>query len=128
MIGDIYKCEKCGIVVSVIEDCTKEKCGVVCCDSMMKKLEEHTSALEGKEKHVPVIEISGNSVKVKVGSVPHPMEKEHWINMVRLVQGGDIVAEKMLNPGDKPEAEFCLDNTDNLKAKAYCNVHGYWTN
>jgi len=32
-----------------------------------------------------------------------------------------------LLPGEKPEAEFCVTDT-NVKVRAYCNVHGLWTN
>ena len=33
----------------------------------------------GQEKHVPVIEKIEDSFLVKVGSVPHPMEENHYI-------------------------------------------------
>jgi superoxide reductase len=32
---------------------------------------------------------------------------------------------KFLSPGDAPEAEFEISATD-IKARAYCNVHGLW--
>ena len=32
-----------------------------------------------------------------------------------------------LLPGEKPEAEFGVTDTD-VKVRAYCNVHGLWTN
>jgi len=33
----------------------------------------------GKEKHVPVIEKTKSGIKVKVGSIPHPMEEKHYM-------------------------------------------------
>ena len=119
----IYKCEICGNVVSVIEAHEGE---LVCCGQPMKLLEEKTAEQEGKEKHVPVIEVDENKVTVKVGSVPHPMEKEHYIELIQIISDGNIVIGKRLEPGDEPKAEFCLEDTENLKARALCNVHGLW--
>ncbi len=119
----IYKCEICGNVVSVIEAHEGE---LVCCGQPMKLLEEKTAEQEGKEKHVPIIEIDGNKVIVKVGSVPHPMEKEHYIEFIQIIKDGNIVIGKRLKPGDEPKAEFCLEDTKNLKARELCNVHGLW--
>ena len=37
-----------------------------------------------QEKHVPVVSVDGNSVKVDVGSVAHPMTEEHLDGVVEL--------------------------------------------
>jgi superoxide reductase len=121
--NSIYKCNVCGNVVSVLE---AHAGTLVCCSQDMQLLVEKTAKDEGKEKHVPIIEIKGSTVKVKVGSIPHPMEEKHYIGLIQLVQNGNIVIEKRLKPGDLPEAEFCIKNTKNLKARAWCNVHGLW--
>lgn len=130
----IYKCEICGNVVSVIEAHEGE---LVCCGQPMKLLEEKTEG-EGaetdvsetktvKEKHVPVIEKKESGVRVKVGSVPHPMEEKHFISLIQLIKGDGVVIGRRLKPGDKPEAEFCcLAEIEGLKARVYCNVHGLW--
>lgn len=118
----IYKCEICGNVVSVIEAHDGE---LVCCGKPMTLLEEKTEE-EGKEKHVPVIEKTDAGVRVKVGSVPHPMEDNHFIELIQLVKDGNIVIGKRLKPGDEPVAEFCLADTEGLEARALCNVHGLW--
>jgi superoxide reductase len=81
---------------------------------------------EGNEKHVPVMEIEGSKVKVKVGSVPHPMENEHFIVFVRLIKDGKTIVGKRLYPGQKPEVEFCVEDPSGLTALEYCNVHGLW--
>lgn len=120
----IYKCNTCGNVVSVIEAYP----GVlVCCGKDMNLLQEKTSAEEGKEKHVPIIETFEKGVRVKVGSVPHPMEKEHYIELIQLTDENGIVIGKRLKPGDKPEVEFCcVTFKEGLKARALCNIHGLW--
>ena len=119
-----YKCSICGNIVSVIEAHEGE---LVCCGQPMNLLEEKTSAQEGKEKHVPVIEQTEAGIKIKVGSIPHPMEAEHYIELIQLIDDNGIVMEKRLKPGDKPEAEFCcLAKTEGLKARELCNVHGLW--
>jgi len=122
-LNEIYKCNVCGNVVEVIE------IGggiLVCCGENMELFKEQTEELPGNEKHVPVMEIDGNKVKVKVGSVEHPMEPGHYIELIEILKDNKIIASAQLNPGEKPEAEFCLESADNLKARALCNVHGLW--
>ncbi|MBW2980664.1 desulfoferrodoxin [Candidatus Woesearchaeota archaeon] len=122
-LNKIYKCNVCGNIVSVI---VAGKGALVCCGQEMELLEEKTAAEEGKEKHVPVVEISGNNVTVKVGSVPHPMEEGHYIALVQILKGDKVVAGKRLYPGDKPEVSVCLDSTEGIRARELCNVHGLW--
>ncbi|MGF7118999.1 desulfoferrodoxin [Methanobacterium oryzae] len=37
--GERYKCEECGMVVVVEEECGCEDCAIVCCERPMKKEE-----------------------------------------------------------------------------------------
>jgi superoxide reductase len=122
-LNQIYKCEVCGNIVSVI---AKGAGTLVCCGKDMVLLEEKTAAEEGKEKHVPVVEINGNNVTVKVGSVPHPMEENHYIALIQLVRDGQVIGGRRMYPGEKPEATFCLENTQGITARELCNVHGLW--
>ena len=119
----IYNCEICGNVVSVLEGKDGE---LVCCGQPMTFLEEKTAEAEGKEKHVPIIETIDGGVRVKVGSIPHPMEENHYIELIQLMDKDNIVIGKRLKPGDTPIAEFCLANVKGLKARALCNIHGLW--
>ena len=119
----IYKCNVCGNVVSVIEAHDGE---LVCCGQQMVLLEAKTKEQEGEEKHVPVVEIEGNNVKVKVGSVPHPMEEDHYIELIQIIKDGKVLEGKRLKPGDEPVASFCLDNTEGITAREVCNKHGLW--
>lgn len=123
--NSFYKCQICGNLVEVIE---AHAGTLVCCGQEMNKMEEKTINQEGKEKHVPIVEISEEKVKVKIGSIPHPMEDKHYIELVQLLQDGKVIAEKRLFPGQKPEVEFCIENTQGIKAREICNVHGLWTN
>lgn len=122
---ELYKCSICGNVVSVVE------CGggvLVCCGKDMDLLETKTAKEEGKEKHVPVVEIKDGKVKVTVGSIPHPMEEKHYIELIQVIKGDNVIAEKHLFPGEKPEAEFCLADTKGITVRELCNIHGLWKN
>ena len=123
----IYKCSVCGNVISVLEAHAGQ---LVCCGKPMELLKEKTAKEEGREKHVPVIEKIKDGVKVKVGSIPHPMEEKHFISLIQLIdKKGGVIIGKRLKPGDKPEAEFCcLAPTEGFRARIYCNIHGLWTN
>ncbi len=116
----VYKCELCGNIVDVLHGGGGE---LVCCGQPMTLFVENTVDA-AKEKHVPVIEKTANGFKVKVGSVPHPMEQKHYIEWVELIVG-DQVYRQFLNPGQPPEAEFCV-KADQVVAREYCNLHGLW--
>ena len=76
------------------------------------------------EKHVPVISVNGDEVKVEVGSVEHPSLPAHYIEFIVLVTEGGMQM-KWLKPGMKPEAVFKV--TDRVVAAyEYCNLHGLW--
>jgi superoxide reductase len=83
-----------------------------------------------KEKHVPVIEHRPDGILVRVGSVAHPMEADHYIEWIELQLGapeGVVGAtyRAQLRPGDKPEAFFRIVATD-VRARELCNKHGLW--
>ena len=117
----VYKCEVCGNIVTVLHEGRGQ---LVCCGQPMTLLTEKGEAEEGREKHVPVIEMADGKVTVKVGSVPHPMEEGHYIEWIE-VRAGEAVCRKFLRPGDAPEAGFALE-AEGLEARAYCNLHGLW--
>lgn len=119
-LRQIYKCNICGNIIEVIHTGVGQ---LVCCGQPMELLKEKTVDI-GLEKHVPVIEKVGNKVKVKVGSVPHPMEEKHYIEWIEIVANGKT-CRKFLKPGEKPEAEF-ETTAERIEAREYCNVHGLW--
>ncbi len=117
---EVYKCELCGNIVSVLHGAGGD---LVCCGQPMEKMTENTVDA-AKEKHVPVIEKGDGVVTVKVGDVPHPMEEKHYIEWIELIADGKSYYQ-FLNPGDTPEASFCIDATE-VSAREYCNLHGLW--
>jgi len=115
----IYKCNICGNIVEVLHAGVGQ---LVCCGQPMELLKEKTEDV-GKEKHVPVIEKTKSGIKVKVGSIPHPMEEKHYIEWIEII--ADDICKKFLKPGDKPEAEFEI-KAKKVEAREYCNLHGLW--
>lgn len=116
----VYKCEACGNIVEVLHGGEGE---LVCCGKPMVLVTENTVDA-AKEKHVPVIEKVEGGYKVKVGSVPHPMEEKHYIEWVELIADGKAYRQ-FLKPGQTPEAIFKIDAV-NVSAREYCNLHGLW--
>ena len=116
----IYKCGVCGNMVEVVHASVGE---LVCCNQPMNLLTENTTDA-ATEKHVPVIEKTANGVKIKVGSVAHPMEEKHYIEWIQVMVDGKN-CRKFLKPGDVPEAEFEITGKD-ISAREYCNLHGLW--
>ncbi|WP_321504876.1 desulfoferrodoxin [uncultured Methanoregula sp.] len=121
----LYSCSTCGKKVLIVED---GKGTLVCCGNPMTRLDEK-SVEAGREKHLPVIEKTPRGIRVKVGAVSHPMEKEHFIRWIEVI-GDTFLHTAMLAPGEKPEKEFCLEGSDPIshvkKVRIYCNVHGVW--
>ncbi len=99
-----------------LKGCLKEGFGIM----------DSTASEGAGEKHLPVVERDGDKITVKVGSVFHPMTKEHSITWIFLEtqKGGQFVR---LAPGGQPVAEFILPKGDTaIAAYAYCNLHGFW--
>ena len=97
-LNQIYKCNVCGNIVEVVHASTGQ---LVCCVKPME-------------------------LKVEIRSVPHPMEKEHYIEWIEVIVDSKV-QRKFLKPGDKPEAEFCIcSEGKEISAREYCNVHGLW--
>jgi len=119
-LKQVYKCNICGHIIEILNPGVGQ---LVCCGQPMELLTEKTQE-EGMEKHIPVIEKTVNGYKVKVGSVSHPMETEHYIQWIELIADG-IILRKHLNPGEAPEAEFCV-KAEIVMAREYCNLHGLW--
>ena len=116
-----FICEDCKNIIGII---SMRGVPIMCCGIKMTELEPNTVDASG-EKHLPEVVVSGNSMKVEVGSVPHPMVDEHHIQFiyVETEQGGQ---RKCLKPGDEPKAEFCFVNDKPIAVFEYCNLHGLW--
>lgn len=117
-----YLCELCGNLVGMIQESGVK---MVCCGKEMTLLKANTEDAS-TEKHVPVVSVVSNTVKVDVGSVLHPMEEKHYIQWIYLEtkNGGQM---KRLKPGEEPKATFALSDGDEIVAVyEYCNLHGLW--
>ncbi len=119
-LNEIYRCNVCGNIVELIHASIGE---LVCCGQPMELLAEN-SVDAATEKHVPVIEKTENGVRIKIGAVPHPMEEAHFIEWIEIIADGQSY-KKFLQPGDVPEAEFCI-SAEQIAAREYCNLHGLW--
>jgi superoxide reductase len=121
--NQVYRCNICGNIVDVLHAGAGK---LVCCGQEMQLLEEKIND-SGSEKHVPVVEKTDNGIKVKIGSIPHPMEENHFIEWIEIATDGRVY-RKMLKPGDKPEAEFEIDlkSINVINAREYCSIHGLW--
>ena len=98
---------------------------------------------EGKEKHVPVLELGkegdNDVVDVIVGKeVAHPNTEQHFIQWVELY-GEKKENGQVLELGKSmwtavysdPKVRFRVKNAADFSkfhAVAYCNIHGVWSN
>ena len=117
-----YRCKHCGQIVAVVK---KTGVPIICCGEAMEEIVPGTTDA-AVEKHVPVVSKDGDTVKVSVGSVFHPMLEEHYIKWVALetVSG---VQFKTLKPGTDPVVSFSLlPGEEVVSCVAYCNLHGLW--
>ena len=117
-----YVCSHCGNIIAKVKDVGVP---VMCCGQKMTEIVPGTTEAS-HEKHIPVYQVEGNIVTVRVGAVDHPMTAEHLIEWVSLQtkQGNQ---RKILAPGQEPVVRFALCEGDEVEAVyAYCNLHGLW--
>lgn len=114
-------CETCGNLIGMIE-CSE--CTPSCCGKPMVELKANVTDA-AQEKHVPVVEVSGDKCKITIGADAHPMTEEHQIVWVYLKteKGGQ---RKTLKAGEQPSVVFSVVDDKPLAAYAYCNLHGLW--
>ena len=115
----VYRCNICGNIVEVLHPGAGQ---LVCCGQPMELLQEKTDDV-GKEKHMPVVE-KDDGITVKVGSIPHSMEDDHYIELIEVITNGKVY-RKVLKPKDKPEAKFKV-KAEEIEVREYCNLHGLW--
>ena len=101
---------------------------MICCGEDMVEIIPHSTEDSVGEKHIPVYKIKNGRVTVNVGSIPHPMTSDHYIEWVAIVTSKGN-QRKCLKPGDAPEVTFLLEKDEILKEiYAYCNIHSLWIN
>lgn len=117
-----FRCAHCGQIIAIVKGTGVP---VMCCGEKMQEIIPGTTDAS-LEKHVPVCEIENGIVHVKVGTVPHPMLPEHYIEWISL-QTKHGNQRKILKPGDEPKADFAILEGDEVEAVfAYCNLHSLW--
>ena len=116
-----FICEHCGNIIGLINDAGVP---MKCCGQNMTELVPGTVDAS-LEKHVPVVTVDGDTVKVEIGAVAHPMVEEHSILWVYLEtdRGGQ---RKNLAVGSDPMVSFALCDEKPVAVYAYCNLHGLW--
>lgn len=122
VLKQLYYCPICGNVTEVVFTGAE---ALVCCGEPMVLLQENTVDA-AKEKHVPEVQGDEQSVTIKVGSVPHPMEEKHYIAFIELITKDDMVLRAELKPGMEPKAVFPVPMSNVLYAREYCNLHKLW--
>ena len=116
-----FMCKHCGNMIGLIKD---QGVPMICCGEKMTELVPNTVEAS-REKHLPDVIVSGDSVSVQIGSAPHPMEEAHHIAFVYVETecGGQ---RKCLKVGEEPKLTFCFANDKPIAVYAYCNLHGLW--
>lgn len=117
-----FFCKHCGnVVVNVVDSGVVPVC---CGEEMVELIPNTTDGLV--EKHLPVIErVDDCTVRVKVGSAPHPMLEKHYISFiyVETENGGQL---RYLELDRMPEVEICSCKDKITAIYCYCNIHGLW--
>ena len=116
-----FICKHCGNMIGLIND---EGVPMICCGEKMTELFPNTVEAS-TEKHLPDVQVSGDSICVQVGSAPHPMEEGHHITFVYVETecGGQ---RKCLKMGSEPKLSFSFVDDKPVAVFAYCNLHGLW--
>lgn len=117
----MYVCEICGNVIELVEgDITH----ITCCNKKMELLEANIVEAS-TEKHIPEYEVVGEKIKVSVGKQIHPMEENHYIKWIAMINGNEVIKIN-LKPNEDPVVFFKYVKGSEIYA--YCNNHGLWKN
>lgn len=133
----IYVCQICGHIAF---NSAPANCPV--CNASQNQFKETPDAIqpaqkEGKEKHIPQIIVTKEcglipdlcrDIHIKMGSIPHPMTDEHYIQWLDVYVNDAFVSRTMFTPQMLAAASIHLkaDKSGNLTAVILCNIHGYW--
>lgn len=120
---ELYKCEVCGNTVQVILEGFGQ---LTCCGQPMLKMLPKTNDENFAEKHVPVFNETEAGLEIKVGSIPHPMENEHYIMFMEAIsKDKNSMLLQYLYPNDEPKTVI-RDIQEVENALGFCNIHGLW--
>lgn len=114
----LVKCNSCGALVRILEDCNCS-CKFQCCGEEMVEVSVNSKDASF-EKHLPQYERVDDKIRV---IVPHVMEEDHYITFITCKH--DNQEETVyLNSMDEAKVEFTYH--PNSKLYSYCNKHGLW--
>lgn len=113
----VRKCKNCGALAVMLKDCTCD-C-ITCCEEKMTKLSPN-SVDASFEKHVPQYQRVEDEIYVTVN---HVMEKEHYIEWIKLV-ADNIENTVYLYPEQDASCRFKYIPGSTIYA--YCNKHELW--
>lgn len=117
----LYKCRDTGLLLEEVNNHNNEL-ELSFCSIKGYFPKEYEEGLT--EKHITEFERTGNEVKVQVGSIPHPMTSDHYIEHVTLETNKGTYRK---NLKDTPNVVFKIDDDEEiLNIYAYCNLHGLW--
>ncbi len=117
-----YVCKQCGKMAVLFRE---SACPTKCCGEAMEEIIPGTTDA-AREKHVPAVEVNGNTVRVQVGDVIHPMLEKHFIEWI-ILETNQGFQKKDLAPGQEPVAVFALAEGETpVAAYESCNLHGIW--
>ena len=116
----VYMCQICGNIVEVLH---QGGGGLICCGSPMNLMEENCTDAS-LVKHLPVVKKTSGGIKVKVGSILHPMEETHLIEWIEIITDGKAYRH-FFKPGEAPETIFPIQ-AEKFTVRGYCNLHRLW--
>lgn len=93
------------------------------CNELIELLPNKVDA--SLEKHVPVVEIKHEKVKVCVGSVIHPMTDAHLITSIYVITSKGYYVRNLTSQ-EEPIITFTLNDETVDAVYEYCNLHGLW--
>jgi superoxide reductase len=81
-------------------------------------------AIFDSAEHTPIIESTPGTLHIQVGTPPHPMEEDHYIQWIEVIEGGKAYRQ-YLQPGQAPNADFKVTKPG-AKVQGRCSRHGLW--
>lgn len=118
---DFFRCTRCGNLIWKVRD---SSIPVVCCGIPMHRLAPGET--DGSvEKHVPCVSDVNGSLRVEVGTEPHPTLEEHHILWIALMTDTGLYF-RSIPAGEPAAADFDKALGNPITAYAYCSLHGLW--
>ncbi|RAI15513.1 MAG: hypothetical protein DKM22_02725 [Candidatus Melainabacteria bacterium] len=123
---ELYRCSICKNLVEVVLEGEGE---LVCCGKPMELLQAKKDDEEFGEKHVPMFIDMDDETEVRIGSEPHPMTNEHYIQFIEAISKDNrYIKRKYLYPNEEPLLKLKCYDLGKMRVEEFCNIHGLWEN